>query len=326
MVLRKRRVFIGYPPWRAGVEPQRGHLRDAIVDLHCPDEEWKRFCGGLEGDQLRDRREYNENCRLARDVKPGAIVLVPRPERGLVYAGRVVGQFELLNDPPWSGAYLDLIREHRCYDEARTFLYLGDVAQSCKVDEFRRISFPLVPAWIRRSLLGRSTYGRISPIRGLNLDPYSVLDQLLDHPQKAVHDWTVRPADVAGRLADGVGPNTFEHLCVSLLQLEYPEEVWIHVGGSGDGGVDGIGANADGKVVGLLQCKWSYGGEEIVVADKALHGAVREVLATLLHADAIRPRAGVELWRRENIVSLVIKHATRLPLAMALRIGPPKSN
>ena len=42
--------------------------------------------------------------------------------------------------------------------------------------------------------------------------------------------------EVERRLVESVGPGTFEHLCVSLLQLEFPEEVWVHVGGSGDGG------------------------------------------------------------------------------------------
>jgi hypothetical protein len=31
----------------------------------------------------------------------------------------------------------------------------------------------------------------------------------------------------------------------------FPLNIWTHVGGSGDCGVDGIGAGADGKVVGL---------------------------------------------------------------------------
>ena len=42
--------------------------------------------------------------------------------------------------------------------------------------------------------------------------------------------------EVERRLADFVGPSTFEHLCVALLQLEHPDEIWEHVGGSGDGG------------------------------------------------------------------------------------------
>jgi hypothetical protein len=40
IVLRERRVFIGWPLWRPDVEPRRGRLREAIVDRRCSDEEW----------------------------------------------------------------------------------------------------------------------------------------------------------------------------------------------------------------------------------------------------------------------------------------------
>jgi hypothetical protein len=117
-----------------------------------------------------------------------------------------------------------------------------------------------------------------------------------------------------------VGPNTFEHLCVALLQLENPEQVWLHVGGSGDGGIDGIGADANGTVVGLLQAKWAYWGEEVFVDHQAARAGTRHILAAILHSDGIRDREHVEFWPRSRIASLVLKHADRLPLALSLRI------
>jgi hypothetical protein len=212
LVVHERRVFIGYPAWRDGVEPRRGHLRDAIIDLRCSDEEWSRLYSGFG----KDRKHYQQNRNFVHAVGLGSIALVPRPSRGLIYAGRIVGPFELLDDPPWSEEYLNL-RRKQGFETDDMFSHLGDVAQCWGVDQFRPLPFPLIPAWIRRSLLGRSTYGRIWPLTELDLDPYPILDRLLDHPEGVERPWTDDPPEVERRLVDSVGPGTFEHLCVSLL-------------------------------------------------------------------------------------------------------------
>jgi hypothetical protein len=312
IVVRERRVFIGWPAWRTGVEPRRGCLREAIVDFWCPDAEWAKLYAGFG----RERRHYQQNRNFARTITPGALALVPRPGLGVVYAGRVISGFEVLDDPPWADEYLK-IRRGQGLDADDEFSHLGDVAQCCMVDHFRALPFPLIPAWIRRSLLGRSTYGRVGPLPEFGLDPYDRLDTLLDCPGHAVRGWTSDLAEVERRLIDAVGPNSLEHLCVALLQLECPEDVWMHVGGSGDGGVDGIGADQCGTAVGILQTKWAYWGGNLFTDVTG----TRRILAALLHPRNVQVQNGVEFWSRSHIASLVIKHAARLPLAVSLRIG-----
>lgn len=320
IVVRERRIFFGWPAWREGVEPRRGHLREALVDFWCSDSEWAALYAGFGNAGLtKERRHYQQNRNFVRGINPGAIALVPRPSRGIVYAGRVTTPFELLDDPPWGDDYLRLRREQGL-DTEDEFSHLGDVVQCCSVDCFRPLPFSLMPAWIRRSLLGRSTYGRIWPLSEHGLDPYPVLDRLLDHPEQAERHWTQDIDEIARRLLDAVGPNTFEHLCVALLQLENPEQIWVHVGGSGDGGIDGIGADANGAVAGLLQCKWAYWGEDVFVDSQAARAGTRQVLAAILHTDGVRVREDIEFWSRSRIASLVLKHADRLPLALSLRI------
>jgi hypothetical protein len=315
LVRRERRIFIGYPAWREDVPPRRGHLREAVVDLLCPDEEWASLRATF-GDK---GREYQKNRNFVRVVKPGAIALVPRPNRGVVYAGRVVAPFELLDNPPWGDEYLHL-RHDQGLGVENDFTHLADVAQCCEVDWLRAIPLPLIPAWIRRSLFGRSTYGLVKPFAALDLDGFSILDRLLDNPGRADRKWTDDVTEVERRLVDGIGPNAFEHLCVALLQLEHPEHVWAHAGGSGDGGIDGIGSDADGRVVGLLQCKWTYYGEDVAIAAWDAQGPVRQVLAALIHTESLRPLRGIEFWSRRAIASMVVQHADRLPVAMSLRI------
>lgn len=177
LVIRERRIFIGYPALRANVEACRDRLREAVIDLWCSDEEWEALRPGFG----KDAKQYQQNRNFVRTIDPGAIALVPRPSRGVVYAGRVVGRFELLDDPPWADDYIELRRRQKLKTEDEPY-HLADIAQCCEVDRFRAIPFPLVPAWIRRSLLGRSTYGRIWPMPELELDPYTAMDRLLDHP------------------------------------------------------------------------------------------------------------------------------------------------
>jgi hypothetical protein len=316
LAVRVRRIFIGWPAWREGVQPRRGQLRKAIIDLRCSDQEWAKHYAGFKN---KDRKQFQQNRNFVHAIKRGAIALIPRPNRGVVYAGRVKTPFELLDNPPWGNEYLDLRREQG-QDIAAEFSHLGDVAQCCEVERFTTIPFPLVPAWIRRSLLGRSTYGRISPFRELGLDPYPILERLMEKPERLALRWTTDLNEVERRLVDGVGPNVFEHLCVALLQLENPKDVWMHVGGSGDGGVDGVGASIDGRVVGLLQCKWSYEGEEIEIAAPTSQGNVRQIIAALLHPGNVETRGRMEFWSRRYIASLMVKHARTLPLAVTLRI------
>ena len=90
-----------------------------------------------------ERKPYQQNRNFVCNIEPGAIALVPRPSRGVVYAGRVTTRFEVLNDPPWGNEYLDL-RCEQGLDSENEFSHLADVAQWCEVDHFRAGPFPVI--------------------------------------------------------------------------------------------------------------------------------------------------------------------------------------
>lgn len=221
IVLRERRIFIGWPAWRAGCEYRPGKLRESLIDLACPDIEWQQLVSGLE----EFHPQYTQNRNLVSKVTKGSIALVPRPARGVTFAGRIAGSFELINDPPWAADYLRLRQEQGLSVEDEGS-HVADVAQTWEVDEFRPIPGPLIPAWIRRSLFGRSTYGQIHSLDALDLDPFAILDRLIDHAEQIAREWTNSPREIERRLLNDVGPSSFEHLCVALLQLKHPDEVW----------------------------------------------------------------------------------------------------
>jgi Restriction endonuclease len=318
IVLKQSRVFIGYPAWRPGKFQQDHDFREAILDLGSTDHDDEPTDGEIHG----WRRQIAGNRRLVREVGEGAIVLIPRPARGVVYAGRILG-FELVNDPPWGAEYLELRQAQGLEIEPRGS-HLGDVVQGWRVDRWRPTPYPAIPAWIRGSLFGRSTLGRIAPVdfKDFQLDPYAVLDHLIDHPEKVSPPQTSNSKEVEQRLLTDIGPGTFEHLVVSLLQLERPEEVWMHVGGSGDGGVDGVGADRHGRVVGLLQCKWRYDGSELPFEENAEIGEnSTRYVATVLHSSNLKAARGIILLDRSTIAALVVKHASRLSWARSMRIS-----
>ena len=303
IALDTNRVFIGYPAWRDGKYEQDHSFRSAIVDLSSIDQDGDALDAQLGKDW---RRQISLNRNLVREADNDSIVLVPRPVRGFVYAGRTLG-FELVDNPSWGDAYLSLRSKQGKEVEPRGS-HLADVVQGWRIDKWQQIPFTAIPAWIRGSLLGRSTIGRIKPIHlsGLNLDPLAELDRLIKHPERICPPATSDHEEIERRLVTNIGPSSFEHLVVALLQLERPEEIWIHLGGSGDGGIDGLGTNHNGHVVGCLQCKWRYdGGELPFEGDIKVDPSIKRFVATLVHPINLSEARATILWNRSTIARLL---------------------
>ena len=116
-------------------------------------------------------------------------------------------------------------------------------------------------------------------------------------------------------------PNLFEHLVVSLLQLDYPKEVWHHTGGPGDGGIDGFGSDLSGRTVAVMQAK--YVGDDLhdfgVLSTGDL--PIRRYWAEFLPGRQSNLPQGVELLDPDWAVAAIRRHWRSLPLALTLRIG-----
>ncbi len=320
IALKHNVAFAGWPVWLRETF-DRTRVRDCILDLNAPADVWTSAIAGLD---RTPRSMATQNRNLAAEIASGSILLIPRPSRGLIYAGRVQGRLELVNDPAWADEYAALVRPFVSPEQIEE--HISDVVQCWSVDRFRPVPVPAIPAWIRRSLFGRSTLGRVNRVHGSKIDPFIVLDKIIDRPGRIAREWTIDPTEVELRLITDIGPNAFEHLSVALLQLEHPDQVWTHVGGSGDGGVDGIAADVHGDVCGILQCKWAYWGEDLglVASERPTGEPSRIVLTSLLHDGGVIVPNGVEFLGRSDIARLVRKHAERLPQALSLRIGEQK--
>lgn len=331
---RARRVFIGYPLMRQDplthqeeqYNPQA--FCSCLVDPTCSDEEW--------GKQTKNRnwkkssKPFTQNRNFIREVEKrrdarGAIVVIPRPNEGAAYLARITGQFEIVDTPTWGYEYLALRQEQGLKADDNEAHHIADVTQGWPLDEYQRIELSRIPGWMRRSLFGRSTYGKFDDHHPLdkNATSYEVLDQILNDSPRVPLTWTLEIDEIKRRLVDTLSnPSAFENLVISLLQLEHPDEMWHHTGGSGDGGIDGFGSNEAGKVVGLMQAKF-YAKKAPNLGILGVDGEerIKHYAAVLLPETPSKPTDGTCLLNLDWIASAVRRHWRCLPLATTMRVG-----
>lgn len=312
-------VFIGYPLFREDVNFDPDALCSCLVNPDpsiCSDDEWERAL-----QTQKKRTMFTRNRNFIPDVTEGSIVVIPRSEEGAIYVGRINGPFEIIDSP--NGG-----RDYRRLRESQGFEWQADdiaqVAQGWPVDEYKRFDLSLVPGWMRRSMFGRSTFGKFKDCHPLdaNTTAWGVLDQILKGEYQVSTSWTCDLVEIKRRLVDTMTANAFENLIVSLLQLKYPDEIWHQTGGPGDGGIDGLGSDENGNVVGLMQAKLYDDGTQPLNLGKLGHKAsLRRYAAILVQKKRNPPDDGTEFLDLERIARAVLRHWQGLPQARAMRIG-----
>ena len=310
-----RRVFIGYPLIRLEEAYDSQALCTCLVSPTCSQEEWEAQTAG------RTNRNVTRNRNFVSGVTNGSIVVIPRPSQGAAYVAHVAGPFEILNAPPWGQAYLELRMQHGLDCDDDNCHHIGDVAQGWH--EYRRIDLSRVPGWLRRSFLGRSTFNEL-PSHPLDADitAFQVLEEILEGSQPLEAPWTLELEVIKKRLVDALNnPCSFENLVVELLQLENPGEIWHHTGGPGDGGIDGVGSNEAGEVVGLMQAKYYAKRAPELGSLTTIERPLRCYAAVFLPEHPEEPTDGSRLLCLDWIASAVRRHWRRLPLALTMRIG-----
>ena len=311
------RVFIGHPLIRLGREYDPKALGACLVDPSCSETEWEEQTAG------RSSRNFTRNRNFVARVTDGSIVVIPRPNLGVAFLARVVSPFEIVNNPSWAQDYLKLRAQQRLDRNDKVNHHIADVAQGWRVDRYRPIPLPRLPGWLKRSLFGRSTYNVLRPHP---LDEgktaYSVLHKILEGCHAPKMPWTLELDAIKKRLVDTLSnPYAFENLIVELLQLEHPNELWQHTGGPGDGGIDGLGSNKAGDVVGLMQAKYFAKTAPELGNLTTIRRRLRRYSAVLAPENPSEPTDGTCLLNLDWIACAVRRHWRRLPLAVTMRVG-----
>ena len=265
------------------------------------------------------KRGDARNRNFIRYVTKGSIVVIPRPEEGAIYVGRINGPFKIVDSSDWGEDYLRL---RECQKLERKDEHIAEVAQGWLVDGYRRFPLSVVPGWMRRSMFGRSTFGKFEDYHPIdtNTTSWGVLNQILKGQYKVPTWWTLDLEEIKRRLVDTMTANAFEHLVVLLLQLEHRNEIWHQTGGPGDGGIDGLGSNENGDVVGLMQAKL-YCSSPLNLGNLGHQRSLRRYAAILIPEKPRLPTDGTELLDLEWIAGAVHRHWRTLPQARAMRIG-----
>ena len=112
---------------------------------------------------------------------------------------------------------------------------------------------------------------------------------------------------------------------VDLLRLESAADVqWHHVGGTGDGGLDGIGVDASGEAIEVLQAKWHASDNlkrvEQSMLDIASSGRWRRIVIASMMGDAgYEPQDNkVEHWNLGEVAQRVRDYRDQLPISRSL--------
>lgn len=315
IVKKYKRAFVGYPPVFPGCWGETNNFKSVMFDISNFENEsdWKAFRKNYDASNppygLRQTTTYRN---MLHDLeKDKSIIVVPRPSEGKIYLGIFSG-FELVEDPCWGDKYLELREKHGLPVDDRAS-HLRDIVQSFCVKEWKSVSLALMPAWLMRTLFGRSTVARFKDLNshGLESSAYEKLKELHDNPKalnKKKHDSTLQA------LLSHFRPEALEHLVVALMQYKEPNLRWLHVGGSGDGGVDGIGFDDDGKTRTLIQCKWQWNGKDVGLEPTA---NVNIITAYLL-GPVTPPSEGRIYLDGQAIAELVEKYKSKLPQAYAM--------
>lgn len=311
-----RRAFVGYPV--ATPEGESSNWREvgcrSVFRDYC-DSQWAEDWVSHMGRGAKSQVTHNR--RLALELAEGSIVLVPRLKDGVCHAGVTTGPFELTDKPDWADSYFSL-REENELETQHEGQHVGDIAQSWPIHAWHEIPFTAIPRWISYRLLSRNTLGIISDLEDPEESALDVIKALIEDPRQYA---IAKSGSLEIGLLNWLTPSAFEHLVVSLLQLEAAGgEFWHQVGGSGDCGVDGLGVNSSGRLIGKLQCKWHYDSPIRHLVDELEEPGVKSVVAVLHGEQRFDAGDGLNaiFWNRKAIAELVQKHKDRLPFAGSL--------
>lgn len=316
LVRQHRRVFLGYPPFIRGVDPSLP-IEERI---HALSDE-----GRIASERLDDdcrSRAYRAAITLqqnvVRQVSIGSVVLVPQLGSGICLLARTVSTFKRFPPGQIGEEYLRLrIEQGLPVDQPEW--HLADVIQGWETSEWKEVPFAWIPRWIGQRALQRNTLGIIADRDGHHR-AFEVLDRMMRSEKGGIapYDDSDDAAEILRRLVDLLSPASFEHLVVDLMRLEQPDLTWLHVGGSGDGGADGVGFRSDGSPGAILQCKLRWPGR---LEDPRRRGYTSALVLIVASLDAIDDAPmGASIWGPEAIAQAVIRHAAKLPVARALRV------
>ena len=175
-VLKEKKVFVGYPPFKKCKEcekvewdqgPGDGEIKKCMFDISefisRPDEIKEMGYVHQNSPKADFRRQVIANINLCRDAVKGSFVIVPRLKKGKCYVGKIKG-FKLVEKPKWR-EYKKIREEQGLppWNEKKHSpqYHIGDIVQSWEVEGFKEISADKLPEEMKKSLSAPRSAGRV---------------------------------------------------------------------------------------------------------------------------------------------------------------------
>jgi hypothetical protein len=253
------KIFLPYPLWK---------ILPPIPPSDYPND-LSGLVQGVQSNGVATSRKHTEAYNLIKKVvgcKGDVWALIPRVKDGYCWVAKIRcnRNYEIW---PQKSSWLkaldtELSNNLKSSTPSERYIFLADAAQGWKTSDWREVSFLRFPRWFSKQFLSQSSFGEIrsnSLAPPLCFDsPAQIAEDCWKYPTKSV---TLTPTtniiDIQKRLVERLSPTALEFLCVELLNLKCPKNLfWVHVGGVGDGGNDGIGFDLNGNPKEFLSVKW----------------------------------------------------------------------
>ena len=130
-------MFLGYPLPRSRAKYNPEAFRTRMVNPStCPEDEWNEVYSAYQyrNPMHATTRNVIREVEKAR-VTDGAIVVIPRQQRGCVFVGRIAHPFEIVCARTWGEKYLSVCAQWGLDTNDEKQQRIADVAQGWRVTD-----------------------------------------------------------------------------------------------------------------------------------------------------------------------------------------------
>ena len=316
------RVTIGWLPWIGSelANCNGDRLDQCFADISSLQD--YETITDINGDRLttQARTQLNKTKNFVARVKDDCFIIIPRPDIGAFYIGRIDGEFHKF--PFHLDEIAKYLPETHSLDSRESWDRYGQLLQGWNLKRLdsnalqpvflRRIALHRVPGVLRKIMACRQAHGAVV----VETAALEYLNSYLDAISKGNNP--PKPTSHLDKLRFTLTTTSFEAMCIELLNCR-DEFVWMHVGGAGDGGIDGAAFDREGNLKAVLQCKFESNAPLKNIVEKlrkSLDKNVKVIAATLWNKanwSASDAPDNLEILLPKDIADMTEKYSSRIP-------------
>lgn len=247
--------------------------------------------------------------------------IIPRLREGVCYITKLMNSYQIWpSTAPWVMALTSSLQGHGLSLQQQ-YAILADAAQGWDTTPWQKVSLTALPRWFWIQTNSRGSFNRVHARAGFK-SPQDIASNAYATPHVSpIAPPASIPGTVQTRLAEKLSPSALEFLCVELLNLAAHGgcALWMHIGGVGDDGLDGVGFDAAGHACHFLSVKWQI-DPSTNMCGPGPAGTSPLVVAYLL-GNPPPPRPNWTIWGPGHIAKLIWHHKSDLSRSFQRLLG-----